>query len=193
MNIRPETVVIRAASGGTETSSSLLAALPGDLNAVVSPVLAASQWRGQEEEVAPASRNLPTWISTQDIDRAVRAGIARLTAGLAPSALAGVFFDWIVHLAASPGKRLELVGQAWSTAIENAIFASRCAAGAPSDPQILCTRWCSVMIGARAARRRWSSSISARQTFSHDKDPELTAQRRIIECNYRPLTPILYC
>ena len=42
----------------------------------------------------------------------MRAGIARLTGGLAPSALAGAFFDWAVHLAASPGKQSELAGQA---------------------------------------------------------------------------------
>jgi polyhydroxyalkanoate synthase len=48
--------------------------------------------------------------------------------------LAGAFFDWAVHLAASPGKRSELVGQAWTAAIENVIFASRCAIGLAHDP-----------------------------------------------------------
>jgi polyhydroxyalkanoate synthase subunit PhaC len=90
------------------------------------------------KEPAAAGRNLPAWTSAQDIDRAVRAGIARLTAGLAPSALAGAFFDWAVHLAASPGKRLELVGQACAAAIENAAFASRCAVGMANHP-IHCT------------------------------------------------------
>jgi polyhydroxyalkanoate synthase subunit PhaC len=93
-----------------------------------------AQMQSERQEVATAGRNLPAWTSTQDIDRAARAGIARLTAGLAPSALAGAFFDWAVHLAASPGKRLELVGQAWTAAIENATFASRCAAGLTKDP-----------------------------------------------------------
>ena len=61
---------------------------------------------------APDEPRLSRRESTQDVDRAVRAGIARLTGGLAPSALAGAFFDWAVHLAASPGKQLELAGQA---------------------------------------------------------------------------------
>src|SRR5271165_165711 len=92
--------------------------------------------RGQNgrQEVAAAGPNLPAWTSTQDIDRATRAGIARLTAGLAPSALAGAFLDWAVHLAASPGKLLELVGQAWTAAIENATFAAHCAVGLANDP-----------------------------------------------------------
>jgi polyhydroxyalkanoate synthase len=71
---------------------------------------------------------------TQDLDRAVRAGIARLTAGLAPTALADAYFDWAVHLAASPGKQLELAGAAMIAAVENAQFAARCAHGAAADP-----------------------------------------------------------
>lgn len=78
-----------------------------------------------------ASRNVP---ATQDVDRAVRAGIARLTGGLAPSALAGAFFDWAVHLAASPEKQLELAGQAVAAAVENVAFASQCACGLSADP-----------------------------------------------------------
>ena len=86
------------------------------------------------ERDIPSNRSLPAVASTQDVDRAVRAGIARLTGGLAPSALAGVFFDWAVHLAASPGKRWELAGHAISAAVENLAFASRCARGVASDP-----------------------------------------------------------
>ena len=76
----------------------------------------------------------PVSISAQDIDRAVRAGIAPFTGGLAPSALAGAFLDWAVHLAASPGKRMELADRAGAGAIENAAVALRCAAGVAYDP-----------------------------------------------------------
>jgi polyhydroxyalkanoate synthase len=72
--------------------------------------------------------------STQDLDRAVRAGIAKLTGGLAPTALADAYFDWAVHLAASPGKRLELVGRAIADTAENVRFAVRCAGGGVADP-----------------------------------------------------------
>jgi polyhydroxyalkanoate synthase len=63
-----------------------------------------------------------------------RAGIARLTGGLAPSALAGAYFDWAVHLAASPGKQYELAAQAIDAAADIAAFAAGCARGAASDP-----------------------------------------------------------
>ncbi|MGZ3292975.1 MAG: PHA/PHB synthase family protein [Xanthobacteraceae bacterium] len=82
----------------------------------------------------PTSHGFPAVSSMQDVDRAVRAGIARLTAGLAPSALAGAFFDWAVHLAASPGKQLTLAGEAMSAAAENVAFALNCSTGRPSNP-----------------------------------------------------------
>jgi polyhydroxyalkanoate synthase subunit PhaC len=85
-------------------------------------------------EGSATNRSLPAIASTRDVDRAVRAGLARLTGGLAPSALAGAFFDWAVHLAASPGKRLELVSHAVNAAVENVAFAAHCARGAATDP-----------------------------------------------------------
>ena len=72
--------------------------------------------------------------TARDLDRAFRAGLARSTGGLAPSALAGAFFDWAVHLAASPGKQMELAGQVITAAVENAGFAARCARGGAEDP-----------------------------------------------------------
>ena len=44
------------------------------------------------------------------------------------------FSDWAVHLVASPGKQLELAGQAVIAAVENAGFAARCIHGAVHDP-----------------------------------------------------------
>jgi polyhydroxyalkanoate synthase len=70
----------------------------------------------------------------EDVDRSVRAGIARLTGGLAPSALAGAYLDWLVHLAVSPGKQFELAGQAIAATAENAAFAAGCACGSTGDP-----------------------------------------------------------
>jgi polyhydroxyalkanoate synthase len=82
----------------------------------------------------PAEPQIPRVSSAEELDRTVRAGIARVTAGLAPSALAGAYFDWAVHLGASPGKQLELAAQALQAAMENAGFASRCMRGAAHDP-----------------------------------------------------------
>ena len=42
------------------------------------------------------------------------AAMAKLTLGIAPSALALAYFDWATHLATSPGKQLKLAEKAWS-------------------------------------------------------------------------------
>ncbi|PWT92515.1 MAG: poly-beta-hydroxybutyrate polymerase [Proteobacteria bacterium] len=85
----------------------------------------------EERRLASA---VPDASPARDLDRAVRAGIARLTGGLAPTALADAYFDWAVHLAASPGKRFELAYRAFSAAVENGQFAARCTAGGAADP-----------------------------------------------------------
>jgi polyhydroxyalkanoate synthase len=46
------------------------------------------------------------------IDRSVHAATARATAGISPSAVTSAYLDWATHLAASPGKRLQLVEKA---------------------------------------------------------------------------------
>src|SRR4051794_27901121 len=48
----------------------------------------------------------------ETLDRGVHAGIARLTFGLSPAALAGAYLDWAAHLAFSPGKQAQLFGKA---------------------------------------------------------------------------------
>lgn len=42
------------------------------------------------------------------LDRAFKANLARLTFGLSPAVMAEQTFDWMAHLAISPGKQLEL-------------------------------------------------------------------------------------
>jgi polyhydroxyalkanoate synthase len=46
------------------------------------------------------------------IDRSLNATIARFTAGLGPMTLLGAYVDWAAHLAAAPGKRLQLAEKA---------------------------------------------------------------------------------
>jgi polyhydroxyalkanoate synthase len=60
-------------------------------------------------------------------DRSLHATIARYTAGISPAALAQAYLDWSTHLAASPGKRLQLVDKATRKAIRFANYARRCA------------------------------------------------------------------
>ncbi|HTW35760.1 MAG TPA: alpha/beta fold hydrolase [Rhizomicrobium sp.] len=65
-------------------------------------------------------------------DRAARAVIARITGGVSPSALALAYTDWLLHLAASPGKQTELVAEAANKWMRFLQFASRAGAdGAP--------------------------------------------------------------
>jgi polyhydroxyalkanoate synthase len=51
----------------------------------------------------------PGHDAAQALDRAFKANLARLTAGVSPAGLARAYFDWLSHLALSPGKQLELV------------------------------------------------------------------------------------
>lgn len=107
---------------------------PGAVPAVPAEDLHVADAHFPPQETGRESKELASPTSVRDLDRAFRSGLARLTGGLAPSALAGAFFDWAVHLAASPGKQLELAAQVMTAAAENAAFASRCARGGGDDP-----------------------------------------------------------
>ncbi|PVA10697.1 poly-beta-hydroxybutyrate polymerase [Pelagivirga sediminicola] len=51
-----------------------------------------------------------------NIDRLVHANVASRTGGLSPIALSQVWWDWASHLAASPGRQMELAAKAAMTA-----------------------------------------------------------------------------
>ena len=87
--------------------------------------------REPEAETSPAA---PATNVLPDLDRTLHAAMARLTGGLAPSALAGAYLDWMTHLAVAPGRQMQLAGQAAMGFFENLAFASRCAVGAEQDP-----------------------------------------------------------
>lgn len=72
--------------------------------------------------------------SFQAIDRKLHAALAGVTGGVAPSALVGAYLDWATHLAAAPGKQLELATQAIAAAVDNSTYAWRCACGKGEDP-----------------------------------------------------------
>ena len=61
------------------------------------------------------------------LDRSFHAGAARVTGGLSPSALAGAYADWALHLMTSPGKQTQLVEKAVRKAQRLTRYASRCA------------------------------------------------------------------
>ncbi len=61
------------------------------------------------------------------LDRSFHAGAARMTAGLSPSALAGAYADWAVHLMTSPGKQMQLAEKAARKAQRLAQYTCKCA------------------------------------------------------------------
>jgi polyhydroxyalkanoate synthase len=63
------------------------------------------------------------------LDRAVHAAAARFTGGLSPSALAGAYADWALHLATAPGKQAQLVDKAIRKAVRLATYATACTSG----------------------------------------------------------------
>jgi polyhydroxyalkanoate synthase len=68
------------------------------------------------------------------LDRALRAALGRLTAGVSPAALGAAYLDWAIHLLVSPGRRLQLANLAMSGMLENAAFARHCALRGSTDP-----------------------------------------------------------
>ena len=61
------------------------------------------------------------------VDRSQHAAIAHLTMGLSPAAMTEAYFDWAVHLASQPGKRLQLVNKAMRKVARFAQYAAHCA------------------------------------------------------------------
>ena len=92
--------------------------VPTDFQTEAKPVAkAASRFVPTAGGVAPNGeidgRNSYAVTAVADIiDRSLHATIARFTLGLSPAALSKAYFDWAIHLAVSPGKRLQLVDKA---------------------------------------------------------------------------------
>ena len=61
------------------------------------------------------------------LNRSTHAALAKTTMGLAPAALAGAYFDWLVHLTTSPGKQLELSEKAYRKWLRLAHYFAQCA------------------------------------------------------------------
>ncbi|WP_291163583.1 alpha/beta fold hydrolase [Hyphomicrobium sp.] len=73
-----------------------------------------------------------------NLDRHLHYLLARTTAGVSPAACANAYFDWAIHLASSPGRQLELLGEAIHQWTRLADFTKAAAsAGADATPCIL--------------------------------------------------------
>ncbi len=70
------------------------------------------------------------------LDHASQLALSRVTHGLSPAALIGAWFDWATHLAAAPGKRLQLAEKAADKVRRHTNFALGCAGR--TDPPARC-------------------------------------------------------
>ncbi|WGW05604.1 PHA/PHB synthase family protein [Tropicibacter oceani] len=72
-------------------------------------------------------------IVHETLDHAMHASIARFTHGLSPAALMGAWFDWAIHIAAAPGKRMQLAEKAADKARRLSRFAIECSVSTDTD------------------------------------------------------------
>lgn len=86
--------------------------------------------------VAECDRPTPGHYTAQAIDHAFKANLARLTLGISPAGLATSYFNWLTHLALSPGKHMELVEKAARKAARLAIHAGTAGMNAEAPPCI---------------------------------------------------------
>lgn len=63
----------------------------------------------------------------ETLDHAANASLARFTHGLSPAAVMAAWIDWVTHISAAPGKRLQLAEKAADKARRHARFAINCA------------------------------------------------------------------
>jgi len=70
------------------------------------------------------------------LDKAFKGNLARMTAGITPAGLARVYFDWLAHLAQSPGKQLELTDKALRKLTRFTRYATQAAIDPDTPPTI---------------------------------------------------------
>ncbi|WP_163560708.1 alpha/beta fold hydrolase [Halomonas sp. NO4] len=85
---------------------------------------------------AEEERPNPGFYSTHALDRAFKANLARMTAGITPAGLASVYFEWLAHLALSPGKQVELGEKALRKSLRLGQYVSRIASDPEASPCI---------------------------------------------------------
>jgi polyhydroxyalkanoate synthase len=79
---------------------------------------------------------LPDHYAYESIDRAFKANLARLTCGLSPAVLGEQFFDWLSHIAISPGKQLQLIEQWFRKVARFGLYGTKTAVSADVAPCI---------------------------------------------------------
>jgi polyhydroxyalkanoate synthase len=85
-------------------------------------------------ENALVPRETPTLHAHRNLDRAIRAAVAKVTGGMSPHAVFETWQDWALHLASSPGRQLELVERAQTNAFRVMAYGSGHWAGQRTPP-----------------------------------------------------------
>ena len=70
------------------------------------------------------------------MDRSLHYLLSRVTLGVSPMAMAEAYFDWLIHLASSPGKQAQLWHKGLRKAARLAVHMSRCATSGTGEPCI---------------------------------------------------------
>ena len=83
-----------------------------------------------------AKRTVTTEAAGSNLDRVVNAGLGRLTHGLSPASLLIAYLDWLMHLAFSPGKQLQLGEKAVRKALRLSLYLRDCARDQSAEPCI---------------------------------------------------------
>jgi len=102
------------------------------------------QQNRQEQDVAEiiapeplaGSFDAPERTPFAGVDRAFKAGLARLTQGVTPAGIARAYFDWLTHLMLAPGKQLQLMEKAVRKATRLSMYAANVAADPETPPCI---------------------------------------------------------
>ena len=75
-------------------------------------------------------------LGARYLDRMLRAGIARCTSGISPTALFLAYADWALNFSLSPGKQVELAKHAGETMLRFGAYAGHRLAGQACAPLI---------------------------------------------------------
>jgi len=88
-----------------------------------------------DRQVAALSAlKVPEGFTPTGFDRALHAQLAHLTQGISPASVTSAYMDWLVHLAVSPGKQMELLSKAQRKVIRLALHAAH----GPAEPGATC-------------------------------------------------------
>jgi polyhydroxyalkanoate synthase len=99
------------------------------METIAAPSLVPQEFRSElgVEPLEMARDSYAVTAFSDIVDRSLHAAVARATFGLSPAALLAAYLDWATHLAAAPGKQIQLVDKALRKTVRLANHVSRCA------------------------------------------------------------------